>query len=203
MAVIRVDGASGFKALCNSKTLHDNRITLEMGEVKNTNKNPIAEKAVQGLGAELLKQQCHSSVLAVTLATVTARLNSRIRSRGLSAREMWLQLDQFTNEQLPISDLENILNQHTQRIKNHHYSEQSKMSGNYSLPTSSIVQVRDLVYLKSERDKTRARDRYIVVLIDREWCHIKKFIGSQLRSLSYKVRLSDFTYSPTAYSLAA
>lgn len=43
----------------------------------------------------------------------------------------------------------------------------------------------------ADRDKTRARSRYLVVSIDGEWCFIKKFIGSQLRSSSYKVKLSE------------
>ncbi|CAH3128288.1 unnamed protein product, partial [Porites lobata] len=41
------------------------------------------------------------------------------------------------------------------------------------------------------RDKSRARDRYIVVSIDFPWCFVKKFSGSQLRATSYKVKLSE------------
>lgn len=51
--------------------------------------------------------------------------------------------------------------------------------------------VGDLVYLYADRDKTRARSRYLVVSIDGEWCFIKKFIGNQLRSSSYKVKISE------------
>ncbi|KAK2547365.1 hypothetical protein P5673_032733 [Acropora cervicornis] len=53
-----------------------------------------------------------------------------------------------------------------------------------------------LVYVKSDRDKTRARDRYVIVSIDGEWCFIKKFSGSQLRATSYKVKLAEFYTVP-------
>ena len=45
--------------------------------------------------------------------------------------------------------------------------------------------------MKSDRDKSRARDRYLIVRIDGEWCFIKKFTGSQLRATSYKVKLAE------------
>ena len=58
-------------------------------------------------------------------------------------------------------------------------------SGQWGLPATSYgppppprLQVGDFVYVKSDRDKSRARDRYIIVSIDGEWCFIKKFSGS-------------------------
>ena len=54
------------------------------------------------------------------------------------------------------------------------------------------------VYLISDKDKSRARDRYIVVSIDFPWCFVKKFSGSQLRASSYKVKLSEcYATSPS------
>ncbi|KAK3723315.1 hypothetical protein QZH41_014390 [Actinostola sp. cb2023] len=53
-AVIRTDPAPGFKALTDDKFLHQQRITLEIGRVKNPNKNPVAKKAIQELENELL-----------------------------------------------------------------------------------------------------------------------------------------------------
>ena len=47
------------------------------------------------------------------------------------------------------------------------------------------------MYLYSDRDKTKARPRYIVVAKNDDWCHIKKVVGSQLRSNSYRVKLSE------------
>ena len=67
------------------------------------------------------------------------------------------------------------------RQANDPFSEAAK--GGYR-PQASVppppprLQVRDFVYVKSDRDKSRARDRYIIVSIDGEWCFIKKFSGS-------------------------
>jgi len=55
----------------------------------------------------------------------------------------------------------------------------------------ATVQVGDLVYITSDASKTRARDRYLVVSIDGSWCNIRKFTGYQLRSTSYRIKLSE------------
>ena len=89
-AVIRTHPAPGFKALVNDPLLKKQRITIELGQAKNPNKNPVAERAVQELETELLRQEpLGGAVSPLTLAVATSALNSRIRSRGLSSREMW------------------------------------------------------------------------------------------------------------------
>lgn len=190
-AVIRTDPAPGFKALVNDSLLRKHRITIELGHAKNPNKNPVAERAVQELENELLRQEpLGSSVSPLTLAVATSALNSRIRSRGLSSREMWTQRDQFSNKQLPLADDHIISLQHEQRLSNHPLSERSKAPGQSRRPTP-LIDIGDLVYLHSDLNKSRARDRYLVVAIDPPFCNIKKFIGSQLRSSSYHVKLSE------------
>ena len=175
-AVIRVDPAPGFASLSNDEELRRHKITVELGRVKNVNKNPVAEKCIAELGDEL--------------AIATANLNTRIRDRGLSAREMWYQRDQFTNSQLPISDLHLIREQHSHRIHNHPTSEKSKTPSGQRR-ASPAVQVGDLVYITSDGSKTRARDRYLVVSMDGSWCNVRKFAGSQLRSSPYRIKLSE------------
>ena len=54
LAVIRTDPAPCFMALDNDPVLHDHRIVLEVGRVKNRNKNPVVERA--GLELELLRK---------------------------------------------------------------------------------------------------------------------------------------------------
>jgi hypothetical protein len=67
----------------------------------NTIKNPVAERerAIQELEEEILRHDpvCRA-VSPLMLSVATARLTSKIRSRGLSSREMLLQRDQFLNE---------------------------------------------------------------------------------------------------------
>ena len=146
-AVIQTDSAPGFKSLVNDQLLQLHRIVLELGNPKNPNKNPVTEKAVQELEIELLRQDpLGGAVSGVTLAVATANLNSRIRSRGLSSREMWYQRDQFSNRQLPMSDEDLITKQHDQRLVNHLYSMKSKAP--LALPRSTpSIAVGDLVYI--------------------------------------------------------
>ena len=110
-----------------------------------------------------------------------------VSDSGLSARKLWTQRSQFIHDQLLISDRDNLLQQHKLREKNHPSSEKSKhKSGKTS--AFSNVEVGYLVCLYSDRDKSRARNRYLVVFTDGDWCFIKKFTGNQLRSSSYKVK---------------
>ena len=85
--MIRVDPAPGFMALRNDETLKSLRLSLEIGRVKNPNKNPVVEKAMLELEEELLKQEpTGGPVSQLGLFITVARLNSRIRYSGLSAR---------------------------------------------------------------------------------------------------------------------
>lgn len=198
-AVVRTDPAPGFVSLCDDELLFRHRITIETGRVKNINKNPVAERGIQEVEGELLRQDpVRGPTTPTCLAVALARLNSRIRFHGLSSRELWTQRDQFCNSQLPLSDQELIMQQHDRRISNHSHSTRSKAPGNHSLRPDSI-EVGDLVYLHNDRNKTCARHRYLVVTKEGSWCNIRKFIGAQLRSTSYRVKLSE-CYKVPSYS---
>ncbi|XP_069110407.1 uncharacterized protein [Argopecten irradians] len=201
-AIIRVDPAPGFMSLRDDTILHRFRIEIEVGRIKNINKNPVAERAIAELEDELLRQEPGGGpVTELALATAVARLNSRIRGSGLSARECWTQRSQFTHDQLPISDRDNIIEQNKRRETNHRSSEKSKYPKHRDSQTPYMAEIKvgDLVYLYTDRDKTKARNRYLVVSIPEgsEWCFIKKFTGNQLRSSSYKVKLSTASKPPT------
>ena len=84
--------------------LHDDEIlkqfdiSLDIGRVKNPNKNPVAEKAIVELENEILREEKGQLPLnEVSLAAATARLNTRLRKQGLSSREIWTQKNQFTH----------------------------------------------------------------------------------------------------------
>ena len=53
---VRVDGARAFQALVEDSDLRANGVKVEIGRVKNRNKNPIAEKAIQELESELKRE---------------------------------------------------------------------------------------------------------------------------------------------------
>ena len=128
---------------------------------------------------------------AVTLSLAIARLNSRIRFSGLSSRELFWQQSQFTNEQLPICDWKVITAKHQQCLDNHIHSEKSKLGKSINCP-KPCVNVGDLVYLYSDRNKSQALSRYLVVSLDGDW----KFTGGQLRASSYKVKLAEVYLVP-------
>ena len=191
-AIVRVDPAPGFISLQDDKLLQQYRVCIEIGRVKNVNKNPVAEKAIAELEEEILKQEPGGGPITdTTLAITVARLNSRIRHTGLSARELWTQRNQYTHEQVPIHDRDVILGQYNKREQNHPYSEKSKHASKTRYFEVPSINVGDIVYLHNDKDKTKSRHRYLVVSIDGEWCRIKRFSGSQLRSSSYKVKLAE------------
>lgn len=191
-AIIRTDPAPGFKALVSDQLLARHRLSIELGRVKNPNKNPVAERAIQELEDEALRSNLSNSALPpLSLSLITARFNTRIRSRGLSSREMWTQGDQFSNNQLPVADHELILSQQELRQKNHIHSERAKCpSGRFpALPNLCVGYV---VYLRCDLNKSKSRDRYHVAEVDPPWCNIRKFAGNQLRqTTSYRVKYTD------------
>lgn len=197
IAIVRVDPAPGFVALKDDSLLQQLRIGIEIGRIKNINKNPVAERAIQELEEELLqKEPGGGAVTQLDLSIAIARLNARIRFSGVSSRELWTQRSQFTHEQIPISDREVILEQYNCRTQNHSSSSLSKHKSGKFIPSPSL-NVGDLVYLYSDKDKSRARNRYLIVSVDGEWCYIKKFTGNQLRANSYKVKLKECYKVPT------
>ncbi len=103
---------------------------------------------------------------------------------------MWFQRDQFTNKQIPFSDCEMIQTQHNLRLSNHPFSARSKASSATVAPSAEL-EVGDLVYLFADRDKSHARDRYLVTSVDGSWCNVRKFVGSQLRNASYRLKRSE------------
>ena len=195
-AIIRVDPFPGFLSMANNDSLNHLNVTIDVSRVKNKNKNPVAEKAVRELEEELIRQEPSGRpVSAVGLALATARLNSRLRLPGLSSRKLWTQRNQFTHEQLLLSDYELILGKQEQRSSNHASSEKSK-NPHGLVPITPSLHVGDIVYLISDKDKSCMSDRYIVVSIDFPWCFVKKFSGLQLRATCYKVKSSECYATP-------
>ena len=195
-AIIRTDPAPGFRKLVGDQMLANLRLSIELGLIKNVNKNPVAEKAVQELEDELLKLDRDRSTLSKAhLAVALAHLNTRLRFCGLSARELWTQRDQFTSEQLPMNDRELIDSQH-HRCLAHNALNNQRLNLQNS-PQSTILE-GTIVYIKSERNKTMSRPRYLVTLQDGPWYHLKKFTGNQLRNVTYKVHRDQLCHIPVS-----
>ena len=140
----------------------------------------------------LHQQPSGGAITQVLLSIATANLNARVRNRGMSARELWTQRDQFTNEQLPLNDYRIIREQHELRNANHEQSRQSKYPrGRGSVHTQQHIDTGDIVYLYSDKSKLRSRCRYLVVSREGDWLNISKFTGTQLRATSYRVKRTE------------
>ena len=198
---VRIDCAPGLSVLTNDKILENHGISVEMGCVKNPNKNPVAERAIEELGRELLNIVPEGGPISPsTLAIATSNMNMRIRRGGLSSRELWTQRDQITGKQLPVDDRKVICDQLLSRCSNHSASAHSKARSEIP-PLIPHLQVGDLVFLHRDRDKTKARDKYMVTEILDEWCKIRKFVKSQFRSKTYDVLVADcYPVTPTTLS---
>ena len=115
-----------------------------------------------------------------TLAIATSRLNSRLRHGGMSFQTLCAR-DQYTQSALSISDRKLISQRHDSRTSNLPYNYTSKSRTHSRLPSADIAP-GDLVYHAGDRDKTRDRPR---TAVDGEWCSVRKFASSQLRSKQY------------------
>ena len=189
---VRIDSAPGFKSLRSDQQLRAHGITLDFGRTKNINKNPVGEKANAELETELLKiDPSGAPVSNVKLQNAIHTLNSRIRNRGLSAREILFCRDQITASHLQIDDVDLSDSQKELRLKNHTPCARSK--GNSAKPaTPAAVQVGTLVYLKKEGGKFKARESYLVTHVGDRLATIQKLDGSgKFMSTPYEVPLEE------------
>ena len=190
-AEIRVDNAPGFIGLENDPILKQHGITLDYGRVKNRNKTAVVDKGIQEFEQELLKVVPGIKQITQTdLLTILATLNQRIRFSGLSAREILLQREQVTGQQLSFSDKKLSEQQHSNRERNHLPSALSKAKG--GKPASKCdLSVGTLVYIKTELDKFNARPMYIISALIGDHAKLQKFVGNQLSSKRHIVPLTQ------------
>ena len=193
MVTIKVDPASACRSLKDDPELRKNGIKLEIGHAKMKNKNPVAEHSIKELHSELNRIKGDSATITEKILSKSIQnMNCRIRKPGVSAREMWTKRNQFTNEQLPIDDLLLMNNKAHEKEKSHIPSAKYKARGKKN-PQSIILEKGDLVYINSDRDKLKERERYIVVSIADKTCEVQKFTGNQLRARVYTVNKADLT----------
>jgi hypothetical protein len=189
--IVRADNAPGFLPLKNDTDLNKLGICLDLGRVKNKNKNPVAEKGILELTSELLRFTPEGGAVNETdLAVVTNTLNSRIRNRGLSAWEILFQRDTHTLKQLEFVDNDLAEEQTNIRVQNQSSSAISKANGGKA-STSAKVKVGSLVYIKEEGDKTKTRERYMIVKIDGNMCKAMKLQKTNFPKKEYELKLTE------------
>ena len=187
----RVDNASGFRALENDVTLTNLNIFLDLGRRHNKNKNPVIDKCVQELIAELLRINPEGGQTnPIELAHAVNQLNARIRGRGLTSWETLTQRDTETGVALELHDKTLSDMQFTTRNENQASSSKFKASGG-ALAEPADISVGSLVFIKDDKSKLRARERDIVVNKDGMDCWVKKLLKNSMRDKMYKLKLTE------------
>ena len=190
--LVRIDGATGFSPLKLDPTLKSMHITLEVGEAKNINHNPIAERSISEFHTELLKIKPSGGVISeAELALIIANMNSRIRQTGYSAAEIWTQRDMVTGDKLPIIDEKLAGDKYKARLSQHQTSAKYKGRGR-TAEKQCNHSVGDIIYLYQDRNKTKGRERYMIMKKNTDGSYeVQKFTDKQFRGKRYKVRGCD------------
>ena len=201
---IRVDNAPGFVTLKDDSLLSSRGIMLDFGRVKNSNKNPSADKCIQELELELLKvDNSGAPVTNATLQTAVELLNSRIRNRGLSAKEIVTCRDQVTHQLLSLDD--GVLSQQQEKLRERNHSASAKSKAPHAPPAAvPDISAGSLVYIKSDGDKFNPRDLYMVVSLEEGVATVQKLHGDSFMSKRYTLsadRLFPMTANKPPVSL--
>ena len=160
-------------------------ILLQLGNEKNVNKNAVAEKAIQELEYELLKENPSNLELnEILLSKATYNLNNRIRYTKRSAKELWFRRDQNTGEDLEINDKHLSDRQFQRRTRDNTYK--SKGEG---LQKEEIKR-GDIVVIRSEQRKDKNRETYLVTQVDQDEATCIK-TNARSRGTPYKVKTED------------
>ena len=199
---VQVDAATSFQSLAESKgkSLSKFKIQLDIGRVHNKQKNPIAENAIKEFRKEWLRLKPNGESLNdIELATITSTINSRIRLNGLAPKEVMLKRSIHDHHDIQVQDVSESSDQYKRRVKS---NNQAKLKDSliYKRPLNPDINVGDLVYLKSDLSKSRAREEYIVVKVfvkgGETWLLIRK-TEKQFRNKDYLVKVSEVISAPT------
>ena len=154
-AVVQVDCAPALQTLAaesklDGSVLRKLGIEVDLGRTINKNKNPIAENAIKEFHKERLKlKPSGGQINEIERTIITKNMNSRIRERGLSSKEMAYNRDQLTNSVKP-SDDKNLA--HTQVENREH-----RHPGKPELSANNDFKIGDNVFLKLDKSKARGR----------------------------------------------
>ena len=89
-----------------------------------------------------------------------------------------------------MNDLKLSEDQSVLRAANQQYSSHCKSKGNPPAQVANVVP-GSLVYIKGDGDKTKARERFMVVEIKGNSCTLQKLYKSQIRSKPYHLKLTE------------
>ena len=190
-ATVQVDCAPGLQTLAaesklNGTVLKKLGIFVDLGRTLNKNKNPVAENAIKEFHKERLKLSLAGGrITEIERSIITKNINSRIRGRGLTSKEMAFNRDQNSNKVKPSDDDFLSQKQLNSRIEKHPHEETK---------SSTKVEVGDNVFIKFDKSKLRGREMYKITKLfqknEEPWAIVQK-CESKFMSKEYEVKLSE------------
>ena len=190
---VRIDNAPGFLPLKDDPVLKEYNIILDFGEEKNQNHNPVAEKAIREIEEVIVKLLPRGGEISeIVLSKATEVLNKIIRHSGYNSQELLTSRDQTTGAKLDFPDSKLSDLQWKMRTSSHGPSAKYE-SRDGKLPNIPKIKMGDVVLLKSERSKHKAREKYFVVddVDEEDKVQIQKITENQIRARKYKVKIEE------------
>ena len=195
-ATIQVDPGPSLVALSKDdrSILSSYNISLDIGRIHNKQKNPVAENAIKEFRKEWLRLKPDGSQLSdIDRARITDTINKRIRLNGLAPVEFMLKRNLTDHSSIAVDDTKEGQKQFDRRTKAN--SQQFvRDSIATSIPQHTRFKPGDLVYLKQDLSKSRAREQYLVTksfsVQSVQWLTIKK-CQSGFRNKQYLVKSSE------------
>ena len=192
-AVIQVDCAPGLQTLASESKLNGSilkklGIFVDVGRTLNKNKNPIAENCIKEFHKERLCLNIPTGKLSeINRAIITKNINSRIRERGLAAKEIASSRDQVDNRIKPVSDEKLSDEQYRKRLDKHTKVEKDALR-------ETDLKIGDDVYLKVDKSKHRGREKYkITKMFDRnnEKFAVLQKSNTKFMAKEYEVKIAE------------
>ena len=167
-------------------------IEVDLGRTLNKNKNPIAENAIKEFHKERLKlNPCGGKISEIERAIITKNMNSRVRERGLTSKEIAFNRDQISNSVKPSDDEALAKKQVGNRIDKHP-KDLVEVDENW-------FKVGDNVYLKSGKSKLRGREMFKIVDLFQKngehWAVLQK-CEQKFMTKRYEVKWSEIFQVP-------
>ena len=192
-AIIQVDCAPALQSLASESKLDGSilkklGIIVDVGRTLNINKNPIAENCIKEFHKERLRLNVPGGKLSeINRAIITKNINSRIRERGYTAKEMAFHRDQFNNCSKHISDEKLSEDQNKKRLDKHNKVDKNRYE-------ATNLDIGDDVYLKVDKSKNRGREKYKVTkMFERDgeqWAVLQKS-NNKFMAKEYEVKISE------------
>ena len=150
--------------------------------------------------ASILKKLFSTSYSESILARAISFLNDIIRHMGRSSKELWVSRDQTSGVNITLHDASLSDNQTAFR-KSHHQSSAKYKSRHGPLVKLPNLQIGDTVFVKSDVSKSKARDSFIVLHLNKEnmMATIQKFPMERFRHHPIKVACQNLYKVPSLF----